>query len=386
MAAHVIDTAFTIPYAYRTCFADDLFGADAHLLADACRGHRRVLVLAEEAVLDARPELPDALAALAPELPPSLGLRHLPGGEQLKSEDGLHRLCALLDEAAPCRQSAVVLIGGGAFLDAAGLAVALFHRGVDQIRVPTTALSQCDSGVGVKNAINAFGRKNLLGVFAPPHAVLNDAAMLATLPLRERRHAIAECAKVALLRDADLFAWLERHAEALADGDLPTLRHAVRRSAELHLLHIGTAGDPFEHRSARPLDFGHWAAHRLEALARGQARHGEAVALGLLIDTWYAEHAGILDEPLFDRLLRLLTACRIPMPIRHLDDIGPDGDLAVMAGLDEFREHLGGSLVLTFPTVPGQRRDCENPDRELLKTAVRAVAERLQALHLPQTP
>ena len=74
------------------------------------------------------------------------------------------------------------------------------------------------------------------------------------------------------------------------------------------------------------------------------------------------------------------------MPIRHLDDIGPDGDLAVMAGLDEFREHLGGSLVLTFPTVPGQRRDCENPDRGLLKTAVRAVAERLQALHLPQTP
>ena len=210
--------------------------------------------------------------------------------------------------------------------------------------------------------------------------------MLATLPLRERRHAIAECAKVALLRDADLFAWLERHAEALADGDLPTLRHAVRRSAELHLLHIGTAGDPFEHRSARPLDFGHWAAHRLEALARGQARHGEAVAPGLLIDTWYAEHAGNLHEPLFDWLFRLLTACRIPMPIRHLDDIGPDGDLAVMAGLDEFREHLGGSLVLTFPTVPGQRRDCENPDRGLLKTAVRAVAERLQALHLPQTP
>src|SRR5262252_6989836 len=104
----------------------------------------------------------------------------------------------------------VVIPGGDAVLDAVGFAAAIFHRGVRHIRCPTTVLAQSDSGVGVKNAINAFGLKNLLGTFAPPFAVINDQAFLDVLPARGKRAGMAEAVKVALIRDGAFFDWIER--------------------------------------------------------------------------------------------------------------------------------------------------------------------------------
>ncbi len=169
------------------------------------------------------------------------------------------------------------------------------HRGIRHVRFPTTTLSQGDGGVGVKNGVNYFGKKNWVGTFAVPYAVVNDFAFLDTLPAREKRCGLIEAIKVALIRDADFFLWLEKHVEDLAALKPSVVEQAVQRSAELHVEHIATNGDPFEQGSARPLDFGHWAAHKLEQASGFKVAHGEAVAIGMAVDLLYSVKAGILD-------------------------------------------------------------------------------------------
>src|SRR5262249_48180532 len=151
-------------------------------------------------------------------------------------------------------------------LDAVGLVAATSHRGIRLIRVPTTVLAQNDSGVGVKNAVNLKGSKNFIGTFAPPFAVLNDLALIGNLPAREKIAGMAEAVKVALIRDAAFFQWLEQNIDALSLFERPAMAYMIRRCAEIHMRQIAEGGDPFESGSARPLDFGHWSAHKLESL------------------------------------------------------------------------------------------------------------------------
>ena len=153
---------------------------------------------------------------------------------------------------------------------------------------PTTTLSQADSGVGVKNGLNAFGQKNFIGTFTPPFAVINDFNLLATLAPRDKRSGYVEAVKVACIRDANFFDELERDAGQLAAFEPAAMKQLIRRCAELHLDHIATSGDPFEAGSARPLDFGHWAAHKLEQLSDFHICHGEAVAIGIALDVIYS--------------------------------------------------------------------------------------------------
>ena len=167
-------------------------------------------------------------------------------------------------QRACCSRHCLIAIGGGALLDVAGFAAAMAHRGVRLIRVPTTVLSQDDSAIGVKNGINAFDKKNYLGTFAAPFAVINDSRFLPTLSDRDWRSGISEAIKVALIRDAAFFDFIEANAVKLHDRDLPVMEQLVHRSAELHYDHITTNGDPYEQGSSRPLDYGHWAAHKLE--------------------------------------------------------------------------------------------------------------------------
>src|SRR5947199_194600 len=134
------------------------------------------------------------------------------------------------------------------------------------VRLPTTTLGQADSGVGVKNGVNLFQKKNWLGAFAVPWAVINDAGLLATLSDRDFRCGFSEAVKVSMLQDAGQFTTLCELAPRIARRDLSAALPAIRASAELHLRHITRGGDPFEMNEARPLDFGHWSAHKLEAL------------------------------------------------------------------------------------------------------------------------
>jgi 3-dehydroquinate synthase len=219
----------------------------------------------------------------------------IPGGEKVKNDRAATEVVLqAIHDAALDRHSYVAAIGGGAVLDTVGYAAAMAHRGIRLIRFPTTVLSQDDSGVGVKNGINSFGQKNYLGTFTPPFAVINDSAFLATLADRDWRSGLSEAVKAALIKDGAFFDLIEQQAARLAARDEHAMDMVVRRSAELHLQHIATAGDPFEMGSSRPLDFGHWSAHKLERLTNHKVRHGEAVAIGIALDTTYSFLSGFV--------------------------------------------------------------------------------------------
>ena len=353
----VYEQSFTVGFEYPVAFVEGALRPDEPALAWAIarrepeRRHPLFFVL-DGGLVGARPSLADDAQAyverhaeLELRAPPSV----VPGGEAAKNDPGVvGALHAELVRARLDRQAAVVVIGGGAVLDAAGYAAATLHRGVRVVRLPSTVLSQCDGGVGVKNGVNAFSTKNLIGTFAPPYAVVNDLALLDTLPLRDARAGMAEAVKVALIRDAGLFDWLEANAGALARAERGLVGALVRRAAELHLSHIARAGDPFELGSARPLDYGHWAAHKLETLTRHALRHGEAVAIGIALDSRYSVEAGLLDEGSLTRICAVLETLGLPTWDDALSRRDATGGLLVLRGLEEFREHLGGELSLTM--------------------------------------
>jgi len=297
----------------------------------------------------------------------------VPGGETVKNDqrhvDAVHRA---INDAGLCRHSYVVAIGGGAVLDAAGYAAATAHRGIRLIRVPTTVLAQDDSAMGVKNGINAFGKKNYLGTFAPPFAVINDTTFLHTLPDRHWRAGVSEAIKAALIKDRSFFDFLEEHAAAIKARDLAAMEQVIRRCAVLHLSHIATGGDPFELGSSRPLDFGHWSAHKLEQLTDHRLSHGEAVAIGMALDTTYSYLAGFLPEDDWRRIISILPALGLSVYVpeidQHLDTLA-DGSThpdSVLRGLDEFREHLGGSLTILMLRSIGAPFDVHDIRRDVM--------------------
>src|ERR1044072_316456 len=264
-----IDThrqSFSINYSYPVYFTRDLFDPANPCLTNAVSAiepqkRHRCAVFVDEGVTIAAPNLLSRITRYAAEHATSVAIAGdvivVPGGEAVKNQhDSVEHMLRDLSARQIDRQSFAIAIGGGAMLDAVGFAAAIFHRGVRHIRCPTTVLAQDDSGVGVKNAINAFGFKNLLGTFAPPFAVINDSVFLDLLPEREKRGGMAEAVKVALIRDAEFFHWLEREAEALARFQPNALDTLVRRCAKLHMHQIANGGDPVEMGAARPRGYG----------------------------------------------------------------------------------------------------------------------------------
>lgn len=367
---------------YPVVFARDVFAPASAVLVDVLarrepdRRHR-VAVVIDGGVAAATPRLITAIEAYAARHAARIELAAppwtIPGGEAAKDdavlEDIVRRLAALRID----RHSFVLAIGGGAVLDVVGYAAAILHRGVRCVRMPTTVLAQNDAGVGVKNGINAFGAKNFLGTFAAPFAVVNDSSFLATLDARDRVAGMAEAVKVAVIRDAVFFEWLEHHAAQLAAFELASVEQSIRRCAELHLAHIASGGDPFEQGNTRPLDFGHWAAHKLELLTGHALRHGEAVAIGMVLDARYSVEAGMLDEGAFGQLRALLAT--LGLPVWHDALLAP----ALLAGLAEFREHLGGELTITLLEGIGRGVDCRDVREPLVRRALDWMCDRRRA-------
>lgn len=349
---------FTVAFDYPVLFTRKTFDPANSALADAlCRREadrqHRVAVVIDEGLALAKPDLPEHIAAYAEARRQHIELAVaplvLPGGEPCKNDPALLRqLQQWLQHARIDRQSFLIALGGGALLDLAGFAAATTHRGVRLIRMPSTVLAQNDSAVGVKNGINAFGVKNFLGNFAPPFAVIADFDFLSTLSERDQRAGLAEAVKVAAIRDAGFLDWLEQHASQLASFAPIATEIMIRRCAALHMAHIGQGGDPFEFGSARPLDFGHWAAHKLESLTGHSLRHGEAVAIGMALDARYSVETGHLAANQAERLCDLLERLGFRLWDAVLECIDGHGRPLVMQGLAEFQEHLGGELTLTL--------------------------------------
>jgi len=349
---------FAVQYDYPVHFTHDLFSRDNPVFVDALsrrepHKRHRFLAFIDADVAASWPALAHDICAYAEHHGERLQLLAHPetivGGEQVKHDPELvTRLQRRLLDLGVDRHSYVVAIGGGAFLDMAGFVAATVHRGVRHVRVPTTVLAQNDSGVGVKNGVNAFGVKNFVGSFAPPFAVLNDANFLRTLHPRDRMAGIAEAVKVSLIRDRVFFEWLESQVEPLHACVPEAIARMIRRCAELHMRQIAHGGDPFETGSARPLDYGHWSAHKLEALTAHELRHGEAVAIGIALDSRYSVQVGMLAAGEEERIFSLLKKLGFYLWHPALERRDPEGRWVVLEGLREFREHLGGELTITL--------------------------------------
>jgi 3-dehydroquinate synthase len=383
----VIERTIQIRYDLRVFFTRHVFDPANPLLKDLLAGaepHRqhKALVVLDESLHRGQPYLSKDIqvyfASHAPPLqlvcPPFV----LEGGERVKnSYFHVSEIHSLIDRYHLDRHAYVIAVGGGALLDVVGLAAATAHRGLRHVRLPSTTLSQADSGVGVKNGINAFGKKNFIGTFAPPYAVIDDFELLASLSPRDKRAGYVEAVKVALIRDGAFFEEIEREASRLRQFEPEPMARLIYRSAELHLNHIATSGDPFEFGSARPLDFGHWAAHKLEQLSEYRLRHGEAVAIGIALDTVYSRRRGFLAADAAERVLRLLETLGFDLFANELLHTDSDGCRMVLRGLEEFREHLGGQLTLTLLRAIGHGFEVH----EMTEPVVIESIEELQARH-----
>lgn len=290
----------------------------------------------------------------------------IPGGEACK--DGLQyaqRVAQLCFDHGVNRHGAVIAIGGGAVLDAVGFGAAMAHRGVRMVRVPTTTLAQDDSAMGVKCGVNMFGQKNALGCFAAPWAILCDEKFLSTLPLEHWLGGFSEVVKIALLKDAPLFEQLEACATSITARDMKVASPILRRSAWLHREHILSGGDPFEVGSARPLDHGHWSAHRLEVLSHFAIAHGQAVGIGIALDACLAVEMNLLHASVAPRIIRLLQSLQLPVWHPLLES-----SQELFAGLEQFRQHLGGNFAIPLVVAIGACREVTRISAQDLRQAI----------------
>ena len=337
---------------------------------------RRVIVVVDKGVVVATEGLLDQINDYFGEHMDDLLLAAPPyviqGGETAKNDPAVWEAVAqAIGEKAICRHSFVIAVGGGAVLDAVGYATSIAHRGVRLVRIPTTTLAQCDSGVGVKNGINAFGKKNFLGCFQTPWGVIQDDVFLTTLSDRDWRSGLSEIVKVALLKDPELFMLVEMSVEGLKQRDHNALLPLLQRSAELHFEHITQGGDPYELQEGRPLDFGHWAAHKLETMTDYQLGHGEAVAMGLAIDLFYAAATALLPQATAERIAGLLK--KLGFALHHEVMMANMGEM--LKGLDEFREHLGGRLTIPLIEDFGKPVEVHEIDIAVMIEAMTTAAD-----------
>jgi len=371
-----LQQSFTVQYNFNVFFTSALFSVENALFSNFLAGLnpakavKKIFFVLDKGVADAHPGLSENIKNYFSKYNQTQLIQDIliiPGGEIVKNDTQyFDKVLEAVNTYGIDRHSFIVAIGGGALLDMVGYAANVSHRGIKHIRIPTTVLSQNDSGIGVKNGINYFNKKNFLGTFSPPVAVFNDELFLNTLSDRDWRSGIAEAIKVALIKDREFFEWLEANAEDMANRDMKAMNYQVWKCAKLHMEHI-RSGDPFESGSARPLDFGHWSAHKLEYLTNFEIRHGEAVAMGIALDAVYSQLSGRISSDDSQRIIKLIQALGFDLTHPLLQVTA--GNSPILQGLEEFREHLGGELTITLLTGIGSGEEVHEMDTELLKEA-----------------
>ncbi len=373
----IIKQQFNINYNYPVYFIDTLFDPGKNhfqIIFDECGielGSKFLFVI-DSNVYKLSPTLGPTIELFFKMHPYKLTRTPLiiEGGEVSKNDFAFtHKILEAIHTDKLDRHSYIIAIGGGALLDVVGFAATIAHRGIRHIRIPTTVLSQNDSGIGVKNGINYFGKKNFLGTFSTPFFVANDSAFLKTLSKRDYRSGIAEAIKVALIKDKTFFEFIETNADKLNQRDDETIKYLIYRCAELHMQHIAS-GDPFEQGNSRPLDYGHWSGHKLEQLSNYKILHGEAVVMGMCLDAVYANKVNLLSH---EDLLRIVTLCK-KLGFAIFDNLMLELDNfhenCMLKGLQEFREHLGGRLTIMLLDTIGNGVEVNEINEQLLLKAI----------------
>ncbi len=369
---------FTVDFSYPVIFTENLFAVENPLL-------KEILPVNEKRKIKAAFVIDSGLEAANPRLISDIKsyfqaiqdqvilvdpILVVQGGEESKNDlKEFQKVLNLVNEAGIDRQSYIIAIGGGAVLDMVGFAASIAHRGVKHIRIPTTVLAQNDSGVGVKNGINAFGKKNFLGAFNPPVAVINDLNFLNTLSDRDWIAGISEAIKVALIKDKSFFESLQRDSARLVSRDAEAMYSLIYQCAKMHIDHIASK-DPFEKGSSRPLDFGHWAAHKMEQLTDFSLRHGEAVAIGIALDVSYSYLKGMISESDWKEIITLIADFGFKLYIPELEE-----GQRLLDGLEEFREHLGGELTIMLLESIGKGVEVNDMDAQAILKALYLLKE-----------
>ncbi|MBC8202272.1 MAG: 3-dehydroquinate synthase [Planctomycetes bacterium] len=365
--AQKINSEFSIAWKHQLFCTQNAFRKDGEVncvLSDLRPS--KIMVVIDRGIVDANKEYVRKVTSwIKTTATTCFPLHVVQGGEEAKTNDSVvESILGAINELGMCRNSVILAIGGGAMLDAVGFATSTAHRGLHLIRMPSTSLSACDSGVGVKNGINKYNKKNFVGVFDPPYAVINDYDLLLSLDDRHWFSGMSEVIKVALVKSPELFKQTKAAVALVQNRDIETMAELMTTSATIHLKHITEGGDPFERLDARPLDFGHWAAHKLEQMTNHELTHGEAVSIGLAIDLQCSVELGHLDQKIADEAIALLHAFNLPTkhPMMH--------DPELIHGIEEFREHLGGRLTILLLEDIGEPIEVHELSESVVKHAI----------------
>lgn len=239
-------------------------------------------------------------------------LLELSDGEQYKNLDVFNQVMNFLLEGSYARDVVIIALGGGVIGDLVGFASACYQRGVDFIQIPTTLLSQVDSSVGGKTAVNHPLGKNMIGAFYQPKAVIIDTNCLSTLPEREFAAGIAEVIKYGIIYDGAFFDWLEENLDRLYTLDEDALTYAIARCCQIKAEVV--AQDEKESGIRALLNLGHTFGHAIEAeLGYGNWLHGEAVSSGTVMAAKTSLLRGLISEEQFERIIALLRRAKLPV-------------------------------------------------------------------------
>jgi 2-epi-5-epi-valiolone synthase len=290
------------------------------------------------------------------------------GSESAKTWIATQRICERAIEVDLSRDGVMIAVGGGVTLDLTGFAASIFRRGVNFVRIPTSLIGMVDVGVGIKHGINVGDKKSIVGSFYPAMVNINDPTFLATLPTQHIACGIAEIIKMAVVRDANLFAMLEIHVEEFISRRfqaLPVARDVLVRSESLMMQELET--NLFECELRRLPDFGHTFSPTIEAVSGWSIRHGEAVAMDMLISTAIAHCKGLCSQTTLARLLKVLEA--VGLSLDHAV-CRPD---VLMNGLRSARQHRAGNLNLVVPLEIGQAEFVQEVRCDELEQALRLI-------------
>ncbi|CAM2851693.1 3-dehydroquinate synthase [Vibrio diazotrophicus] len=271
----------------------------------------------------------------------------LPDGEKYKTLETFNTVLSFLLEHNHSRDVVIIALGGGVIGDLVGFAASCYQRGVDFIQIPTTLLSQVDSSVGGKTAVNHPLGKNMIGAFYQPKAVIIDTNCLATLPEREFAAGMAEVIKYGIIYDEAFFVWLEQHMDELYALDEQALTYAIARCCQIKAEVV--AQDEKESGIRALLNLGHTFGHAIEAeLGYGNWLHGEAVSAGTMMAAKTAQLQGLITEQQVERILSIFKRAKLPV---HTPE---------SMSFDDFMKHmmrdkkvLAGELRLVLPTSIG---------------------------------
>ncbi|QYK08943.1 3-dehydroquinate synthase [Shewanella mangrovisoli] len=272
----------------------------------------------------------------------------LPDGEQFKDLTHLDSIFTALLQRNYGRDSVLVALGGGVIGDMTGFAAACYQRGVYFIQIPTTLLSQVDSSVGGKTAVNHPLGKNMIGAFYQPQIVIIDTECLQTLPAREFAAGMAEVIKYGIMWDAEFFQWLENNVQALKSLDTQALVYAISRCCEIKADVVSQ--DETEQGVRALLNLGHTFGHAIEAeMGYGNWLHGEAVAAGTVLAAQTAKSMGLINESIVRRIVQLFHAFDLPVTAPESMDFD-----SFIKHMRRDKKVLGGQIRLVLPTAIGR--------------------------------